>query len=264
MPYHCHSRIHTPMHALENLKVSACVPWAPERDCAKQSTTEYSSKRKNSMQKTISVQIERLQGMSVGALREKYEAFQRDARSRNKRISSSASPTACRSCSRARCPCAQQAAGKLADEAHPHPRNAGNAWRGRTGQGSGPVEARPRLPRLAQCWCASSAGSATSHHPGTRHPLRRQELSLADRRGPRHHRHAMEWIQISHSQARRRYENCERNHARPKRCAIYTRNSTAIGLRARLQFARCPARGLRAIHRQPRPCRMVSPARALR
>jgi hypothetical protein len=73
------------MHAPENLKVSTCLPWAPERDCAKRFTTEHSRERKTSMQKTISVQINEFRDMSVGELREKYEElFNETPRSRNK------------------------------------------------------------------------------------------------------------------------------------------------------------------------------------
>jgi hypothetical protein len=73
------------MHSPENLKISACLPWAPERDCTKRFTTEHSRERKASMQKTISVQINELRDMTVGALKEKYEElFNETPGSRNK------------------------------------------------------------------------------------------------------------------------------------------------------------------------------------
>jgi hypothetical protein len=149
MPYHCHSRIHTPMHALETLKVSTCLPWAPERDCAKRFTTEHPSKRKTSMQKTISVQINELQGMSVGELREKHEElFNETPRSRNKqnlikRIAYRMQELLEGSLSER----ARKRAAELADEAHIHIRVTPGT-RGEDAPVKVPVPAKrdPRLP----------------------------------------------------------------------------------------------------------------------
>jgi hypothetical protein len=137
------------MHAPENLKISACLPWAPERDCAKQSTTEGSSQRKTSMQKTISVQINELQGMSVGELREKYEElFNETPRSRNKqnlikRIAYRMQELLEGSLSER----ARKRAAELADEAHIHIR-ATPGTRGEDAPVKVPVPAKrdPRLP----------------------------------------------------------------------------------------------------------------------
>ena len=120
------------------------------------------------MQKTISVQVNELSDMSVGALREKYEElFNEPPRSRNKqnlikRIAYRMQEQLEGSLSeRAR----KRAAEPRGRSSYPHPRAAGGARRGHTRHGSSPGEAR--LP-LATGW--HGAGARVRREAPRSHP----------------------------------------------------------------------------------------------
>jgi hypothetical protein len=75
-------------------------------------------------------------------------------------------------------------------------------------------------------------------------------VQIALRGRARDHRHALEWIGVLRHQKHAGHA-MKKPIVRKLRCAVYTRKSSEEGLEQEIQQPRCPARGLRGVHREP-------------
>ena len=88
------------------------------------------------------------------------------------------------------------------------------------------------------------------------------QIAVGDR--PRHHRHALERAGCSSASRTSEARVMKKPVVRKLRCAVYTRKSSEEGLEQEFNSPRCPARGLRGLHRQPEGRGLGAGARPLR